>query len=271
MMYSPLRLKTNQIIFQVGAFDGYDELIKICAEKKHHLYLFEPSPKRFLELSEKIKGHETVQAFPYAISNYDGTAEFHIANHEDCSSLSPFDPEVNRKWLHKWHRYGEFQMVDKVEVKVMRLDTFIEQQKIKWIDFLEIDTQGEDLRVVESLGDFIRHVKKIQIEVNIHDSPLYQNSFTKDDALAYLEKRQFAPHTSWKQSVNREENIIFVNLRYYPNATINRVSRTLEGLARNLYYSSLKIPTVLAVTRSMALREIKTTLAGKRKTEGTKS
>ena len=50
-------------------------------------------------------------------------------------------PTSNSKW---W---------TKSRSTVVRLDTFLERQGVATVDRLEIDAQGEDLRVVESLGD----------------------------------------------------------------------------------------------------------------------
>ena len=107
-------------------------------------------------------------------------------------------------------------MVDHLEVEVIRLDTFLDSRGIKVVDHLEIDAQGEDLRVVESLGERIAHVKHIQIEVNISGKPLYDNSFTMEEAVAFFRERQFDQHVSWKQCLNREANVIFRNRRFYP-------------------------------------------------------
>jgi hypothetical protein len=145
-------------------------------------------------------------------------------------------------------------MVDELDVDIVRLDTFMEQQGISTIDILEIDAQGEDLRVVESLGSRIVDVKKVQIEVNISGVPLYRNSFTMDEAVGFFARHGFEKHVSWKQCLNREENVVFRSRRHYPYAFFNRITAGFEQWSRAAYYAVLKLPRVLAVT-GMVLRQ----------------
>jgi FkbM family methyltransferase len=218
--------------------------------------MFEPNPHRAAELEAKTTGAPSVRVIRKAVSNYDGSAVFNIASYDDCSSLQSFDSEANAKWVHPWHPYKHFEMVDKVDVEVIRLDTFMQQERIDVIDRLEIDAQGEDLRVVESLGKRIEDVKKVQIEVNIHDAPLYQNSFTREDAVAFFAGHGFERHISWKQSMGREENIVFRSRRFYPNAPANQLCSTFEQGWVSARIAWVKLPRVLAVTKMMMLRKL---------------
>lgn len=252
-----LRFRSPQTIVQVGAYTGDDALIRACRRWGHRLYMFEPNEHRVLELRRKSSGSPNIQVIQKAVSNYNGRAQFHIAAHDDCSSLQEFDASANRTWVHEWHPYKRFDMVDTVEVEVIRLDTFLAAEGIGTVDQLEIDAQGEDLRVAESLGDRIRDVKRIQIEVNISGNPLYRDAFTKPEALAFFDARNFEPHVSWKQSINREENIVFRNRRFHPDPLFNRLSAAAEQQSRSLYFTALKAPRFFAVTRMMLARKIR--------------
>jgi FkbM family methyltransferase len=234
---------------QVGAYLGDDRLIETCRRAGHRLYMFEPNPSGADELRRKVGGASNIQVIPAAVSNYNGRATFHIAGYDDCSSLQSFDASANSAWVHPWHPYRKFEMVDELEVDVIRLDTFMERNGIDSIDRLEVDAQGEDLRVVESLGERAACVRKIQIEVNIHTSPLYSNSFTRSQAIAFFAQRGFERHISWKQSMNREENITFRNRRFYPNFVVNTVTAGVEQSWKTVQIAAVKLPRVLSVTR----------------------
>jgi FkbM family methyltransferase len=246
-----LRFGKPRTFVQVGAFTGDDELIEDCRRFGHHLYMFEPNPKRAAELERKSAGAPTIHVIAKAVSIHNGSATFHIACYDDCSSLQSFDEAANTEWVHQWHPYKHFEMVEDIEVEVIRLDTFLEQNGIARVDRLEIDAQGEDLRVVESLGARVADVKKIQIEVNIHVSPLYSDSFTKAQAVAFFTSQGFERHISWKQSINREENIIFRNRRFYRHSAINATAAAFEQNWVRLRVAWVKLPRVLAVTRMM--------------------
>lgn len=239
-MYLPALYEKPKVIFEVGAHAGDADLIDYCRRTGARLYMFEPLPARYQELIEKTKDVPSIQVFPLAVSDYNGRASFNIANFDDCSSLLSFDEQVNETWVFKWHPIDRFEMVEQIEVAVTRLDTFMEQQGIEQVDLIEIDTQGQDLRVVQSLGDKITDVKRIQLEVNVFHAPLYTNSCGKAEVLDYFAKHQFEPHVSWKQTMNREENITFRNKRFYANPLYNAGLSTLEAVTQKGYYTSAR-------------------------------
>ncbi len=240
---------------QVGAFTGDDDLIAACRRLGHHLYMFEPNPRRVAELEQKCAGAPTIHVIAKAVSNRNGKATFHIASHDDCSSLQHFDAGANTAWVHRWHPY-RFEMVNEIEVEVIRLDAFLARNGIAQVDRLEVDAQGEDLRVVESLGTRIADVKKIQIEVNIHESPLYSDSFTMEQAVAFFTSQGFERHISWKQSFNREENVVFRNRRFYRHRAFNVVTAAFEQCWMSLRIAWVKLPRVLAVTKMMLRQKL---------------
>ena len=256
MFHALLRFQRPRTIIQVGAYTGDDSLIEACRRYGHRLYMFEPNPTRAEELRRKTAGAPTVEVLPIAVSNFNGTATFKIAAHDDCSSLQDFDANAPQAWVHEWHPYKRFEMVQSFDVDVVRLDTFLEQRGITSVDLIEVDAQGEDLRVVESLGERIRDVRRIQIEVNIHDAPLYANSFTMADALAFFGAHGFEKHIEWKQSLNREANVIFRNRRYDRIPAAARTLAAIEQKARVAYITSQKLPRVAAVTWMMLRRKL---------------
>jgi FkbM family methyltransferase len=249
-----LRFQPPRTIIEVGAHRGDDPLIEACRRHGHRLYMFEPNPRRVEELRAKTAGAKTIEVIPAAVSDFSGTATFNIAAHDDCSSLQEFDEDANRTWVHDWHPYKRFDTVERVEVPVMRLDTFLAERGIDVVDLLEVDAQGEDLRVVASLGERVADVKKIQIEVNVHSAPLYRNSFRLKDAMGFFRGHGFERHVYWTQSLNREVNIIFKNERFYPRTAAHALASGIEQQARTAYYASLKLPGVVRVT-GMMLRQ----------------
>lgn len=256
MWHALLRFQKPRTIVQVGAYTGDDGLIEACRRYGHRLYMFEPNPTRAAELRGKAQGAKTIDVLPMAVSNFDGSATFKIAAHDDCSSLQDFDANANQTWVHEWHPYKRFDMVTELEVEVVRLDTFLTQRGIAAVDLLEIDAQGEDLRVVESLGARIRDVKRIQLEINIHHAPLYANAFTMDEAVAFFDTHGFDKHVEWKQSLNREANVIFRNRTHYRVPALARAQAFVEQHTRAAYFTALKLPRVAAVTWMMVRRKV---------------
>lgn len=255
-MYLPALYEKPQVIFEVGAHAGDPDLIEYCRQSGARLYMFEPLPTRYQELVAKTRDAPSIQVFPLAVSNYDGHATFNVANSDDCSSLLSFDEQVNETWVTKWMPIDRFEMVQQFEVAVTRLDTFMAQHQIEQVDLIEIDTQGQDLKVVESLGDQLPNVKKIQVEVQVFHAPLYQESCGKEEVIDFFRQHGFEQHVSWKQSMNREENITFRNRRFYPNRIYNNALSVLEQITQKGYYTSARVFIVSKRMSSMLLQKV---------------
>ena len=199
-----------RIIIEVGSHRGDNNLLRECSWNNDRLYMFEPSPLGYKQLVNKITKFKqgNMIAINKAVSDFNGQAKFHISNYDACSSLNKFNKRVNDVLEDNLGKEG-FHMIDKVTVDVIRLDKFITDNKIGHIDFLIIDAQGEDFKIVKSLGKYIKLCQKIQVEVCINKDPLYENQFSKQDIIKYMQKHGFKIEKSRTQSFNREENIIF--------------------------------------------------------------
>jgi FkbM family methyltransferase len=203
-------LFSNDIVVEVGAYDG-EGLMDKCYYRGCKLYQFEPDPQMFGIIQEKIKKNRLKNIFVFnkAVSDYDGKGKFYVSNKKYCSSLSKFNENMDKFWdkgiVNDAHTVGE------IEVDVARLDSFMAEQKIKKIDFLEIDAQGEDFKVVRSLGDRLKDIKRIQVEIWVKGPTVYVSQFEREEIVNYMIGRGFSVEKAWKQTFGREENIIFKN------------------------------------------------------------
>lgn len=178
-----------RVIFDVGANDGRTFISE--ARDGASVYLFEPTPF----LVEQIKGW--IADFPsmclneVAISESDGETTFNIAGQNDwgCSSLLEFSDGLEETWPGR----TDFKVTDKVTVKTMRLDTFLDMHpEIEAIDYLHVDTQGADLFVLRSLGSKISIVREGVVEVpQSTDVMLYKGQHTKEDMIKFLNDHGF--------------------------------------------------------------------------------
>jgi FkbM family methyltransferase len=145
-------------IVEIGANTGTDT---IKYAKEGILYTIEPVPVLAEKLKETFSDNTNVNVFQMAISDYNGFAKFGISDpnfgaaNMGCSSLNDFSDDIHQKWGGR----GDFNMIEYVDVKVMRMDSFIEQQGITEIDYLHCDAQGSDLKVLQSFGDKISILK----------------------------------------------------------------------------------------------------------------
>lgn len=143
-------------IIEVGANNGNDTA-RWLAEHGTRVFAFEPTPELSLHLKERFKGWEGYYPMPIAVDIENGWKWFNIAGTSDwgCSSIFDFNPNIHKEWEGR----PDFRFTDRCRVPAMRLDTFMELYNIGEVDYLWVDAQGNDFRVLQSLGDKINLVK----------------------------------------------------------------------------------------------------------------
>ena len=176
----------KKIGFDVGAclgesipkFEGFDEI-----------YAFEPAPNIFNILAEKCKDDSRIKCFQIGISDENGLKSFNYHDHYGYSSFLEIDKEG--EFAKKCQEFdpGFDNIVAIMDVQTKRLDTFMQENCIEHIDFLKIDTQGNDLNVIKSLGKMIDKVDTIELEVQI--KPLYKNSSSKEKIVDFMQRNNF--------------------------------------------------------------------------------
>ena len=152
----------NLTIFDVGANLGsYSKKVKkVLRNKNLSFFLFEPNDS-LNESLKKATGKLTSTINNFAISDENGEAVLYLNKISSKSSL-----------LKKKDLVGDLER--EVDVKTVRLDTYIKNKSIKKIDILKIDVEGLELKVLESLSGVISEIEitliKIEIQLNNKDN-----------------------------------------------------------------------------------------------------
>ena len=138
-------------VIEVGANFGNDTAH--LATPNTRVYAIEPTPTLVDHLTDRFADNKNVSIHQYAVDIEEGFAEFHIAGTRDwgCSSLYEFNDDIHNQWEDR----PDFNFTDHVTVEKIRLDSFISDNSIDSIDYLWIDAQGNDFRVLQSLGVYI--------------------------------------------------------------------------------------------------------------------
>lgn len=149
-----------RVVIEVGANKGTDTMRFLsdgCI-----VYAFEPTPELSLELKEKFKGYPNYYPMPLAVDIENGWKQFNIAGTSDwgCSSLFQFNPNIENEWPDR----PDFKFTDYCRVPTIRLDSFMTLYGINQVDYIWIDAQGNDYRVLQSLGKKINCVKEGRCE-----------------------------------------------------------------------------------------------------------
>lgn len=186
----------SEVYFDVGVNYGEKGLRFLENNPSANIYAFEPLPQAYNDLKERTKNLENYHLFSYAVDIENGKAMFNVSDQtklpdrgwNGSSSLLFFNKENVKKWSGRQDLVTSHQ----IEVEKIRLDTFIEINKIQEISFINIDTQGNDLNVLKSLGEYYRILLAGTVEVpNSADVALYINQHTREQVEQWLLEHDF--------------------------------------------------------------------------------
>lgn len=241
-----LQSKNNsKIIFDVGCCDGSSWMKEARDNPYNKVFGFEPTP----ELCEKIKLNkpENYILNQVAISDYNGKSKFQIAGQCNwgCSSLLEFSDKSQKYWDGR----TDFKVTETIETDVIRLDKFIEENNIDKIDYLHVDTQGSDLKVLKGLGKYLDIVKEGVIEAGSEPNILYDGQNDICESIKFLRSNGFkiknviaGDHLFNEFNIYYEKNTLHKKLSeirecdeiYWPTYT-NLHNKELSDLVQNDY------------------------------------
>ncbi|TSC75484.1 MAG: FkbM family methyltransferase [Parcubacteria group bacterium Gr01-1014_30] len=157
-------IKPGMTIVDVGAHVGYyTRIFSELVGKKGKVLAFEPHPATFNFLSFNIPpfSYPNVKLFPLALSDRKETlALFEVkgsGKHSfyDVSSLAERDPQAY-EFKKKW------------KVKAEILDEILDEHEIQNVDFMKVDVEGAELRVLKGAEKTIRQSANIQLIVEFN-------------------------------------------------------------------------------------------------------
>lgn len=133
--------RTPLILFDVGANLGaYTKLaLAVFSSLSIEIFSFEPSPFTFEKLKEKIGDRNNVKIFNIGLGCYNG--EMSLFQDERGSGIASL---YNRRLEH-----FNIQLMEKEKVKIETLDDFCGKYGLEHIDFLKLDVEGHELKVLQ--------------------------------------------------------------------------------------------------------------------------
>ena len=234
-------------IFDVGAFNGLDGLILALINPKIKVHAFEANPDliNIIKINKKkIENYKKVKIKNYklnnfAVSNKNGFLTFNIAKNPTVSSLNEFSKDIDKSW--PGYREAHCSVIKKIKVKSITLNKYCEDNKIKKINYLHIDTQGSDLKVLKGLKEKIKIVNRGVLETAINrKKSLYNKNHTLQEVRIFLKKNKFkiTKIENVDHNIENEKNVYFhnknlknekkintnYNLRYYRRIISNKIT-----------------------------------------------
>lgn len=189
--------KINGII-QVGANSGQE--LDILTKYPINIYLFEPIKLIYEKLLKKSVGFQNVKTYNIALGDKNEEKIINIASNNAASS-SLLDPTQHLKF------FPEIIFDKKEKVRVERFDE-IDEELIG--NFLILDVQGYELKVLEGFGSKISQIDFIYTEFSLKQ--MYKNNVLISELDNFLRFNNFT-RTKTKPNSNKPQgDALYVRL-----------------------------------------------------------
>jgi FkbM family methyltransferase len=178
-------IKSNDVIFDVGAFNGEWSQAVIQEHKNVCVHQFEPMEESFKVLSSLfVEGCKTNKIFQnnLALSDVRAKVKFYYY---------PFLPVLSTKYRRPKYIEDKFSLkVRECEVNTTTLDLYCEEKEIQKIDFLKIDAEGSELAILKGASSLLKEgkVKNIQFE---YGACFYDAGITFEQVWLFLHSFDF--------------------------------------------------------------------------------
>ena len=174
-------LEAGMTVLDIGAHHGlYSLLAAKRVGKNGRVRSFEPSPRECKSLKQNLRINRcrNVQVESFALGSSAGRAElFLVEGAEDvCNSLRPPAAEV---------------AVAKVPVEVRSLDEYLEQQRIKKVDFIKLDVEGAELEVLRGASRLLRSAERPVILAEVQDVRTEPWGYRAKEIIRHLESLKY--------------------------------------------------------------------------------
>lgn len=135
------------------------------------VYAFEPHPKTFSRLCDRIKT-ENFHPINAAVGSEAGSTFLYDYAQEDGSSHASLYKDV----IENIHKAKSVEHT----VQVISLQNFVQERGIAGIDLLKVDTEGNELNVLKGLGELARQGRISAIHFEFNEMNVSSRTFFRD-------------------------------------------------------------------------------------------
>jgi FkbM family methyltransferase len=209
--------KENPLVLEIGSHIGLDTLRFLEEFKNITIYSFEPDP-RCIALFKEVVKDQRCTLIEAAVTNTDGKALLHLSGgwppgfkgewdsiygRGDWNASSSIKNSISNSAAYPWLSFDRI-----VEVKTVKLDTWIKENNINAVDFIWSDVQGAEREMIEGSLDTLKIVKYLFTEYG-ETSP-YPEALTRDETIELLGQNDFEIVPEYSDEDERG-NLLFRN------------------------------------------------------------
>ena len=159
------------VVFDVGAYTGqYTEKVLAAFGDQAQVYCFEPNEATFKALKSSHGAKKNVRCLSFGLSDQEESRVLY-SNGETSSMASLY------------HRRSDNSNIagDRIaRIPLTTVDLFCKGEKVERIDFLKMDVEGHELKVLNGAKDMISSGRIRHIQFEFGDCNVYSRTFFRD-------------------------------------------------------------------------------------------
>ena len=210
-------LDNFQIILDVGAHKGESINLFLKNFKVKKIYSFESSPINFdllkqnlISIKKKFNNTEIVIE-NLTLGSENKEALLKQIDESSSSTLNNINLESNYFKKKRSLLYNNKKKIfyENLKINITTLDGYLDKNKIKYIDFLKIDTEGYEYEVLKGLKKNIKNVKLIMFEHHYDD--MLDKGYSFGDIKDLLNENNFIQIFKSKMPFRKTFEYVYIN------------------------------------------------------------
>lgn len=173
------------IIFDVGACDFNDSIRFRENFLYAEIYSFEPDITNLKNCPQKVYDYQ-INVVPVALSDVDDLVKFYssisFGGNEHKASGSLLKPKTKPNTSEGFFHDTLLFDLNGYDIQTVRIDTFCKLNDISNIDFLHMDVQGAEYKVLNGLGD----IRPVFIFAETCEFETYESNITLETFDSYM-------------------------------------------------------------------------------------
>lgn len=174
-------IRPGMVAVDVGAHIGYyTRIFSHLVGSSGRVFSFEPSSENFPVLLKNLSNrrHKNVTAFNQAVGAKEMLGTLFVSPGHSNHSLNA----------------GFTESVGQEQVEIVPLDLVLSQQGISQVDFIKVDVEGSEIRVLNGMRGMIAKSPNLHMLVECNPKALRAGGFAPMDLLLLIENLGFEAH-----------------------------------------------------------------------------
>lgn len=204
-----LNFKKGVVVYDIGANVGEMACFFAVFPNVAAVYCFEPVKNVYEKLVQRTEEARRIKCFPVALGDNRGGKRMNVNDFGPSSSMLP----INSIHVEEFPESGK---VHEEEVQVMTLNEAVRQYHLAYPDFIKIDVQGFEDRVIRGGEEIVKMARYCMLELSLVG--LYRGSLLMTDVNALMRDLGFRLVSILGKVIGKSGEILQVDGLYQNNS-----------------------------------------------------